>query len=256
CCRLYHFELPWNPNRLEQRNGRIDRHGQTRPPIIRYLFYPDSPEDRVLDRLVQRIVAMHDDRVSTPDILGIMEGSRLEEVLGKIESVEDGEKKGESLMRLFETRRQEFSEQIAPLLFGAAEEESPLPYARAVSADPLMTDDLAFERLMCEVLQGALRPAKIPETSRIDVPRHFQGAGVASRYECATFRRSVAIQYPADQVEFIHRLHPLTQAICEHALHELTLEPARNQFTVRIAVRRHSTVKQPVVLFTFLERQS
>src|SRR5207249_1055464 len=38
CRRLYHFELPWNPNRLEQRNGRIDRHGQTRPPIIRYLF--------------------------------------------------------------------------------------------------------------------------------------------------------------------------------------------------------------------------
>jgi superfamily II DNA or RNA helicase len=256
CRRLYHFELPWNPNRLEQRNGRIDRHGQTRPPIIRYLFYPDSPEDRVLDRLVQRIAAMHDDRVSTPDILGIMEGSRLEEVLGKIESVEDGEKKGENLMRFFETRQREFSEQIAPLLYGAAEEESPLPYARAVSADPLMTDDLAFERLMCEVLQGALRPAKIDETWRIDVPRHFQGGGVPSRYECATFRRSVAIQYPADQVEFIHRLHPLTQAIGEHALRELTLEPARNQFGARIAVRRHPAVKQPVALFTFLEKQS
>ena len=29
CSRLIHFEIPWNPNRLEQRNGRIDRHGQT-----------------------------------------------------------------------------------------------------------------------------------------------------------------------------------------------------------------------------------
>lgn len=28
CWRLVHFEIPWNPNRMEQRNGRIDRHGQ------------------------------------------------------------------------------------------------------------------------------------------------------------------------------------------------------------------------------------
>ena len=28
CHRLIHFEIPWNPNRLEQRNGRVDRHGQ------------------------------------------------------------------------------------------------------------------------------------------------------------------------------------------------------------------------------------
>ena len=28
CSKLIHFEIPWNPNRLEQRNGRVDRHGQ------------------------------------------------------------------------------------------------------------------------------------------------------------------------------------------------------------------------------------
>jgi hypothetical protein len=34
CHRLIHMEIPWNPNRLEQRNGRIDRHGQLRSPLI------------------------------------------------------------------------------------------------------------------------------------------------------------------------------------------------------------------------------
>ena len=28
CSLLIHYEIPWNPNRMEQRNGRVDRHGQ------------------------------------------------------------------------------------------------------------------------------------------------------------------------------------------------------------------------------------
>jgi hypothetical protein len=39
CHQLIHYEIPWNPNRLEQRNGRIDRHGQRHNPII-YHFAP------------------------------------------------------------------------------------------------------------------------------------------------------------------------------------------------------------------------
>ena len=31
CAELIHYELPWNPNRLEQRNGRIDRFGSASP---------------------------------------------------------------------------------------------------------------------------------------------------------------------------------------------------------------------------------
>jgi superfamily II DNA or RNA helicase len=38
CHRLIHYEIPWNPNRLEQRNGRIDRHGQRAPQVNVYHF--------------------------------------------------------------------------------------------------------------------------------------------------------------------------------------------------------------------------
>jgi superfamily II DNA or RNA helicase len=34
CSRLAHAEIPWNPNRLEQRNGRIDRHGQSAREVL------------------------------------------------------------------------------------------------------------------------------------------------------------------------------------------------------------------------------
>lgn len=38
CSRLIHYEIPWNPNRMEQRNGRIDRHGQRSGEVRIYHF--------------------------------------------------------------------------------------------------------------------------------------------------------------------------------------------------------------------------
>jgi SNF2 family DNA or RNA helicase len=34
CHQIIHVEIPWNPNRLEQRNGRIDRHGQKKNVLV------------------------------------------------------------------------------------------------------------------------------------------------------------------------------------------------------------------------------
>ncbi len=34
CNKLIHVEIPWNPNVMEQRNGRIDRHGQRQPEVL------------------------------------------------------------------------------------------------------------------------------------------------------------------------------------------------------------------------------
>ncbi|EDX86043.1 Helicase conserved C-terminal domain protein [Synechococcus sp. PCC 7335] len=38
CSRLIHYEIPWNPNRMEQRNGRVDRHGQRADEVSIYHF--------------------------------------------------------------------------------------------------------------------------------------------------------------------------------------------------------------------------
>ena len=54
CWNLIHLDLPYNPNRLEQRNGRIDRYGQVRDPQIRYLYLAGTFEERLLLRLIAK----------------------------------------------------------------------------------------------------------------------------------------------------------------------------------------------------------
>ncbi|MCI0724151.1 MAG: helicase, partial [Acidobacteria bacterium] len=54
---VLHYDLPWNPNRLEQREGRVDRFGQKKSEVRTVvLFSPDNPIDRiVLKVLVQKV---------------------------------------------------------------------------------------------------------------------------------------------------------------------------------------------------------
>ena len=51
CSRLIHYEIPWNPNRMEQRNGRIDRHGQRADKVMIYHFASSSYRDYKADDL-------------------------------------------------------------------------------------------------------------------------------------------------------------------------------------------------------------
>jgi SNF2 family DNA or RNA helicase len=48
CSRLIHYEVPWNPNRMEQRNGRVDRHGQKADNVLVYHFVGKGYKDRAI----------------------------------------------------------------------------------------------------------------------------------------------------------------------------------------------------------------
>lgn len=67
---LINIDLPWNPTRLEQRKGRIQRIGQARSEIwIANLRYRDSVEDKVHQVLADRLEAIHGLFGQIPDTL-------------------------------------------------------------------------------------------------------------------------------------------------------------------------------------------
>ena len=55
CFSLIHVDLPWNPMRLHQRVGRLNRYGQKHPVEVINLRNPDTVESRIWDKLNEKI---------------------------------------------------------------------------------------------------------------------------------------------------------------------------------------------------------
>lgn len=90
--QIIHYELPWNPNRLEQRNGRVDRYGQPQPVVyIRTMVVNDSLEAAILKVLVEKSYRIRDEFGFSPpffgddlSVLDLIREHRLEVPLGQL----------------------------------------------------------------------------------------------------------------------------------------------------------------------------
>jgi len=84
CNLMINYDIPWNPNRLEQRMGRIHRYGQTQEVFVFNLVAEDTREGRVLTRLFDKLEeirqALGSDKVF--DVLGeVLYGKNLAQLL-------------------------------------------------------------------------------------------------------------------------------------------------------------------------------
>lgn len=72
CHLMINYDIPWNPNRLEQRMGRIHRYGQQKEVFIYNLVAEDTREGQVLNKLFAKLeeikTALGSDKVF--DVLG------------------------------------------------------------------------------------------------------------------------------------------------------------------------------------------
>lgn len=73
CHVMVNYDLPWNPMKVEQRIGRLDRIGQTKPVFIYNLACAGTIEERVLDVLEYRIGLFEESVGSLDPILGDVE---------------------------------------------------------------------------------------------------------------------------------------------------------------------------------------
>ena len=121
CGVLINYDMPWNPMRVEQRIGRIDRIGQQYDTVwIRNYFYRDTVEADIYQRLTDRI-------------------QWFEDVVGKLQPILQGVRRaiGEVAMLQPEARARALDAQVASLRQQLdAQEAAPFDLDEALEAEP------------------------------------------------------------------------------------------------------------------------
>lgn len=71
CDRLVNYDIPWNPMRIEQRIGRIDRFGQQSDKVLIFNFVtPGTVEERIFFRCFERLGIFQDTIGDLEEVLG------------------------------------------------------------------------------------------------------------------------------------------------------------------------------------------
>jgi hypothetical protein len=142
CHDLVHVDLPWNPSRLEQRNGRIDRKLQPSPVVTcRYFVYRQRAEDVVLDALVRKTEAIRRQLGSAGQVLGDRIAERL---------AAGGIARGEAAALAERIRDAEVDERVRAAAHGLGDDADRLARLRREQAELAAALEHARERVGVE----------------------------------------------------------------------------------------------------------
>ena len=226
---MVNYDLPWNPNGIEQRFGRIHRIGQTEVYHLWNLVAADTREGEVYARLLEKLEAAREalgGRVY--DVLGeLFEGTALKDLLfeaiqyGEREEVKarlfrqvDGAADQEHLMRLLDRRA--FTNDTGP---AAKVEELRLEMERAEAQrlQPCHVQSFfveAFRHLGGRLKrreEGRWEITHVPAVIRERNRRIGAGAAIQRRYERVCFENGRIHRQPV--AAFIYPGHPLLEAV-------------------------------------------
>ena len=89
---LLHYDIPWNPSRLDQRNGRLDRHGQARDVKIHHFTCETDADLRFLGKVLQKVENVRNDLGSVNELFDaafkrrVIQLQREEDIIGDLDA--------------------------------------------------------------------------------------------------------------------------------------------------------------------------
>jgi superfamily II DNA or RNA helicase len=247
-----HYDLPWNPNRLEQREGRVDRYGQRSPTVtaIRY-FSPDNAVDGVvLDVLLNKAREIHrtlGTHVPVPEQSDSVTQALLNALFIRANRVDDTQQAldfGEDVPAQITAFHREWDREVerekvnrtrfAQRALKPAEVKQELETADAVLGDPAAVREFvlnAAQRLNLHIIRqtrsraGAAAEARDEDLFRMAVSEAAT-AGIPDpvRYALPAGDRGqwlVSFSSPTPEgAEYLGRNHPFVAALARYLLEE------------------------------------
>ncbi|MGK7949962.1 MAG: helicase-related protein [Xenococcaceae cyanobacterium] len=257
---VVHYDLPWNPNRLEQREGRIDRYGQTATKVKCILLYgQDNPVDgAVLDVLIRKAVKIH--RALGITVPVPMDSNTVQEAVFK------------SLFEKVEAKQSEFKQLSLDLVL----QETPVvevnqSWDRAVEREKQNRTRFAQRAIKPEEVRRELEESErilgdretvehfvINACERLNTPltkkkNHWYLSTIPRclRSTLGDRPRFITFTSPAPfGVEYIGRNHPLVEGLARYLLEE-AISPNKEPTAARCGVTVTDVVDKPTVIFLF-----
>jgi len=243
CWLMVNYDIPWNPNRLEQRMGRIHRYGQQYEVHIYNLVAIDTKEGRILERLLTKLEIIGEQMGKVFDVIGdvvsaylpagktlqdliieaITNKRSIDEILQEFERVPDEEaikRAREAALEGLATRYIDFSRILGEMR--VAKENRLVPeYIEKFFLK-------AAEKLGVKVEKrkdGFWRIASVPYELR-NLPYDFKirYGEVFKEYSKFSFDKEMAFK---GQAEFIAPGHPLLEAVIEKIFEKYSEEIGR-----------------------------
>ena len=234
CCHiLFNYDIPWNPNRLEQRMGRIHRYGQREDCLIFNFVAANTIEGRVLERLLDKLQQIRDalDDDAVFNVVGeVLPSAQVERVLrdyyaGKLghvdledrllRDVDEGHFRAICQTALEGLATKKLNLTMLAERRAKAQERRVVPETIARFMREC-AEDAAFSLRPVNRLPHAFDPGRVPATLRkYQREPGWKHPELANRYSRLSTDRDTAEQH---HLEWVTPGHPLFESLRRHSL--------------------------------------